>query len=301
VVFPSDAGLVSVLLHLGVHPEGLLGHGGEAWVYSLDERHVVRVLHEGGTRDQLHRNQELVEEISAHLPRIALPCVLEVGEWNGRIYSIERRLPGSSVLESLDSVSGSARDRLIEAHLEAAASLSEAQLGARDYFGDLAEAEPVRAPTWRSYLEAKAKANLAAGGFSAQIDASQLAEALPEPDIVGFVHLDAFAGNMMTDGERITAVLDIGPSCVRGDTRFNALAAVVYLEAPVTTPNATLRDRQVALNWVDAQGFRDLLEPVRAWLASYWSFEVDNPKIRSWVRSVLASTQSSTPPLTTLP
>jgi hypothetical protein len=215
-------------------------------VYSLDERHVVRVLHEGGTRDQLHRNQELVEEISAHLPRIARPCVLEVGEWNGRIYSIERRLPGSSVLEALDSVSGSARDRLIEAHLEAAASLSEVQLGARDYFGDLAEAEPVRAPTWRSYLEAKAKANLAAGGFSAQIDASQLAEALPARHR-GFRPSRCFRRNMMTDGERITAVLDIGPSCVRGDTRFNALAAVVYLEAPVTTPNATPRIARLPL------------------------------------------------------
>jgi aminoglycoside phosphotransferase (APT) family kinase protein len=286
--YPDDAGLVSVLTHLGAGPDALLGHGGEAWVYALDDLTVVRVLHESGTRDQLRRNQELIEELSASSAGFALPHVIEVDERGGRIYSIERRLPGHSVLAALENASGSARDRLIEAHLETATALSGLSLRRRDYFGDLASPAPIRARTWREYVQRKADAALQASGINWQANGSMLADALPEPDLVGFVHLDAFVGNMMTDGHRITAVLDIGPSCVRGDVRFNALAAAVYLESPETTPMATTRDLQVTHSWLASCDLLRLLEPARAWLAAYWSFEVDDPKVLAWVRSVLA-------------
>jgi hypothetical protein len=286
--YPDDAGLVSVLAHVGAGPEALLGHGGEAWVYALDEQRVVRVLHESGTRDQLLRNQALIDELCSGGTSFAMPYVIEMNEWDGRIYSIERRLPGLSVLEALESATGAARDRLIEVHLETAAALGELCLSPRDYFGDLVSAEPVRERTWRGYLQQKADAALRAGALDSRANGLALADALPVPCTVGFVHLDAFAGNMMTDGERITAVLDIGPACVRGDVRFNALAAAVYLEAPDTTPMATARDVQLARSWLADRDLLDLLEPARAWFAAYWSFEVDNPKLVSWVRSVLA-------------
>lgn len=287
--FPDDPGLVRVLRHLGVLPQGLLGHGGEAWVYAIDQDLVVRVLHDGGTRDQIRCNEELVDELRGSTLPFAMPTVVQVGEWGGRTYSIERRLPGVSLLDALDVIRGSARDRMIEAHLEAAARLGSIPLGPRDHFGDLVGTQPVHATTWRQYLQRKAEAALALGGLAARVDASALAAALPEPEpgAVGLAHLDAFAGNMMVEGERVTAVLDIGSSCVRGDTRFNALAACVYLEAPVTTPNATDRDRQIARSWIESRGLSDLLEPARAWLAAYWSFEIDDSRIRSWVHAVL--------------
>jgi hypothetical protein len=275
-----------VLGHLGVAPGSLLGHGGEAWVYALDADRVVRVLHEGGTLEQVARNRALVEELRTPPPSFALPDVLEVGECGGRVYTVERRLPGRPMLEALDDLTGRARDELIEAHLEAAASLGALSLQPREFVGDLAAPTPIRAPTWASYLERKAAVALTAGGVTG-IDAAAIARALPEPDDVGFVHLDAFAGNLMVDGPRVTAVLDVGTSCVRGDTRFNALGAFVYLEAPVTTPNATARDRAIGRAWLAAHGLEGLLAPCRAWLAAYWAFEADDPKIRSWVSSVL--------------
>jgi aminoglycoside phosphotransferase len=287
VRYPDDDGLIAVLTHLDVAPTELLGHGGEAWVYALDEHRVVRVLHEGGSLEQIQRNRALVEELDAGSQGLAMPEVVDVGTWVGRQYTVERRLPGRSLLDALDDVRGVVRDQLIEAHLETAHELGGRTLRPRDYVGDLAEAAPVRTSTWRQYLERKAAAALQAGGLAITTDASSLAAALPEPERLGFVHLDAFAGNMMTDGRKITGILDVGPCCVRGDTRFNVLGAVVYLESPETTPGATRRDIQLAHRWLADHELGELLEPARAWLAAYWSFEADNPKLLAWIRSVL--------------
>jgi hypothetical protein len=285
--YPSDPGLEAVLTRLGIGPEALLGHGGEAWVYALDDERVVRVLHAGGDADQLRRNRELITELSTGAARYEFPAILQVGELDGRIYAIERRLPGRSLLEELQTVEGRRRDLLIEAHFEAALSLGGLPLHPRDYVGDLVGPLPQRTTTWRAYLKAKAEKSLAAGMPGMPIDTAALADALPEPDQPGFAHLDAFAGNMMTDGRRITAVLDIGPACVVGDVRFSSVAAAVYLAAPAITPSATPRDIQIANGWLRGHNLGELFDPVRHWLAAYWSFAVNDPKVLAWCCSVL--------------
>jgi hypothetical protein len=285
--YPSDPGLEAVLGRLGIGPEALLGHGGEAQVYALDDARVVRVLHAGGDADQLRRNRELIAELSAEAARYEFPAILQVRELGGRIYAIERRLPGRSLLEELQTVEGRRRDLLIEAHLDAAISLGGVSLRPRDYFGDLVGSLPLRTTTWRAYLKAKAEESLAAGMVGMPVDTAALADALPEPDQPGFVHLDAFAGNMMTDGRRITAVLDIGPACVVGDVHFSPVAAAVYLSAPPITPSATPRDMQIANAWLRGHNLGELFDPVRYWLAAYWSFAVNDPKVLAWCHSVL--------------
>src|SRR5436190_13636897 len=123
VNFPDDPGLVAVLVRFGVRPDDLLGQGGEAWVYALDADRVVRVLHSGGTVDHVRRRQRLIEELIRSRPAFDLPDALDVGEIDGRVFVVERRLAGRSLMAELRVVEGSRRARLIEAHLEAAAAL----------------------------------------------------------------------------------------------------------------------------------------------------------------------------------
>lgn len=106
VDFPSDPGLVAVALRFGIALNALLGHGGEAWVYALDDERVLRVLHDGGGKADVLRRTALVEELALSRPVCRLPEVLDVGEFEGRTYAIERRLPGRSVLEELGRVEG---------------------------------------------------------------------------------------------------------------------------------------------------------------------------------------------------
>jgi aminoglycoside phosphotransferase (APT) family kinase protein len=292
VDFPNDSGLVDVLVHFGLRPDDVVGNGGEAWVYALDQTRVLRVLHTGGTIDHVHRRQHLVDELKRSRPPFDVPEVLDVGELEGRVFVVERRLPGRSLLVEMSVADGSRRTQLIEAHLEAAAALGDLHLEPRGYYGDLISDDPITALTWRTYLKAKAAASLSRSiAEFASIDPSPLAEALPEAAEPAYVHLDAFTGNMLTDGERITAVLDFGATSVIGDRRLDPIAAAVYLAAPDITPTATRADSDAAQGWLRNVGLDEWFEPARRWLAAFWTFAIDDPRVLRWCHTVLSPTQ----------
>ncbi len=279
----------AVLDAFGVGPQALLGRGNEAAVYALDSDRVLRVLHPGEDTDQLTRTEALLRDLVTSAVPFQLPEILEIGRIGTQGYAIERRLPGRSLLERLTAKDNAPRDELIEAYLETAWTLADLRPRGWAYYGELAAPEPLRAKTWRQFLAARADRSLATARSPLdQVDGAALAADLPEPASAEFVHLDAFAGNMLTDGAVITAVLDIGYPCVAGDRRVNPLAAAVYLELrPQMVAIGTARDRQVARAWLRSAGLLDLLDPVRRWLAAYWAFAVDDDPLQAWCRSVL--------------
>jgi aminoglycoside phosphotransferase (APT) family kinase protein len=289
VDLPDDAGLVNVLRHFDIDAEARVGHGGEAGVYALDRARVLRVLHSGGRVDELRRRQALVDELALARPRFALPELLEVGELDGRVYAVERRLSGRSLLDELRDCDGANRAELIEAHLDTVAALGDLHLAPRAGYGDLIDDAPLITATWREYLEVRTRRNLDRSVPELRsIDARLLAEELPEPAGPAFVHLDAWIGNMLTDGSSITAVIDFGLTCVAGDRRLDPVSAVVYLAAPEISGAMPRRDLEVATSWLRAAGLGDWYEPARRWLAAYWSFAIDDPSVLAWCRRVLA-------------
>lgn len=290
--FPGDEGLQVVLSALGASPESLLGHGGEAWVYALDAHRVVRVLHEGQDGTTIRRRQELVEELGADDAPLELPEVLTAGEIDGRWFTIERRLTGLPLMAQLTALEGHERDRLVERHLDAAALLGTLHLSPRGWYGELIAPHPVRAATWRAYLRDRAATSLRQSTLPVDaITPTELADALPDTATAAFVHLDAFAGNMLATRTGVTAVLDIGSTSVSGDSRLDPLAAAVYLSAPEITPVTTSRDMDVAMSWLRAAGLAEWFAPAKNWLAAFWSFAVDDHTLHEWCRSVLVDTK----------
>lgn len=288
VRFPEDAGLIEVLRSLGVRPEDLLGHGGEAWVYALDGERVVRVLHEGHDASIIHARQVLVEELASDGTPFALPEVLDAGQVSGRAFAVERRLPGVPISEQLVRLDGGDRDLLVEHHLDAAAQLCSLHLEPRGWFGELIGEHPVRSASWHGFLRERVARSLqgAPAAFRG-VDPDALADALPDSAGAAFVHLDVFAGNMLASGTAITAVLDIGVTSACGDARLDPLAAAVYLASPEITPAATGRDVDVAMSWLRAAGLADCFEPAQRWLAAYWSWAIDDIATHEWCRAVL--------------
>ena len=226
-------------------------------MFALDAERVLRVLHAGGSENDIRRRQALVDELARSARAFALPSVIEIGELDGRIFAVERRLPGRSVMDELSRCDGEARVRVIEGHLDAAAALGDLRLEPRAGYGDLIVDDAIVTSTWRAYLEQRAATNLARSTSDLHsIDAGSLAAPFSEPAAAAFVHLDAFAGNMLTDGTRITAVLDIGPTSVAGDRRLDPVSAAVYLAAPEITPAANRADVDVAMSWLRARPAR---------------------------------------------
>jgi aminoglycoside phosphotransferase (APT) family kinase protein len=288
VEFPADDGLVVVLQSFGVGPEGYLGHGGQAWVYALGDDRVVRVLHDGTNLDSISLGYALIDELRAASASFALPELLELGEREGRCFTIERRLPGRALMQLLAMLDRDQRDALVEHHLDVAAALGSLHLTPRGWFGDLLAERPIRSASWAAYLRDRASMSLAGSTHEfAQVDAESLAAALPDTTAASFVHLDAFAGNMMATPTAITAVLDIGPTSASGDARLDPVAAVVYLSSPEITPVVTPRDVDVAMSLLRSAGLVDWFEPAQRWLAAFWSSAVDDRRPHDWCRRVL--------------
>lgn len=285
---PPHRGLDRVLEAVGVRSAPLIGYGGEARVYALDDQRVLRVPHDGQHLAEILSRQLLVDELGSLGAPFLLPELLDVGEIDGRFYTIERRLPGRSVKEALERTEGRARVDLIEAHLEASAALGSLHLNERGWWGELVGRQPVRAMTWRDYLRDRAGASLRRSTPELQqIDSAAVTAELPDVERPAFVHLDAYAGNMLTTDGAISAVLDFGVSSVVGDPRLDPIACAVYISTPLITPASTAHDATVAASWLSAAGLVDLLEPVRRWLAAYWAFAVDDVRLHQWCRSVL--------------
>lgn len=285
---PPDTTLAPVLDALGIPESARLGGGGEASVYALDRNRVARIHRPGVAPERIAFRAALLAEIArgaAHVP-FALPEILEERTVAGRPVTIERRLPGEPLDVVLERTSGADRDNMVRRWLDAVARIGEIPV-ARPWCGDLRESDAVRAPTFRAYAAARAARNLAlAGDAFARTDPDALAAALPEPKRAALVHFDAFPGNVLSDGRRITAVLDFGTTALIGDPRLDPLAAAAYL-APEITPEATDRDRAVAADWLAERGLEALLPPARRWIAAYWAFAADDPTLHAWCRRVL--------------
>lgn len=142
--------------------------------------------------------------------------------------------------------------------------------------------------TWRGYLTERAAHSLQTSTPAFRhLDPATLADDFPDVAARAFVHLDAFAGNMLASGTKITAVLDIGLTSAAGDARLDPVAAAVYLSSPQITSVATARDAEVAMSWLRSNGLADWFEPTRRWLAAFWCSAVDDVPLHEWCRSVL--------------
>ena len=216
----------------------------------------------------------------------ATPVVVGSGEWNGRPFQIEQRLPGQSLLEELHDVDGERRERLIIDYLHTATTIGSVAIE-RPYFGELAHPEPVRAPSWQRYLLERATRSLDSS-LMANIDIETISNRLGDGDgHLGLVHLDYCPANVLTDGLQITAVIDFGYATILGDTRMNAVAAVAHLLAPEISPSVRPEDRHTVNGWLHDNALTEYAEHATQWLAAYWTFAHDDASLFEWCRSVL--------------
>lgn len=288
----DDAPLLQVMSHLGLTRDALLGIGGEACVFALGGERVVRVHHPGTVRETVARRAQLLEDF--HEPASAVPFsiprVLEMTELHGRLITFEPRFPGRPLLQVLGEAAGAERERLITRYLEASTQLRALRVSAA-WYGDLCEAEPIRTPSYRSYLELRARKSLTCAGSAFDgIDPARLAAALPEPERPSFVHMDFYPGNVLVEGQEVSAVIDFGGPPIVGDARLDALSAVIYL-TPFITTTATDRDRRLAREWLLAEHLDALFAPAERWLAARWSFATDDVRLHRWCRRVLLGHQ----------
>ncbi|MGI8793831.1 MAG: NYN domain-containing protein [Acidimicrobiales bacterium] len=282
-----------VLAAFGIDETALLGRGGEARVYAMDGDRVLRLPHPGVSDGALDQRRALLASI-ANPAIVPTPDVIEHRQIGGRTVIIERRLRGTSALDGLAS-KGVDRDVLIRHHLDVADSIADLPCPIEE-FGEVFSGHGARADSFREWSVARLAGSLksAGGRFADELDAASLTDdllrALPGegPNRVApvLVHLDAYLGNMLCEGDRITALLDFGPMTIGGVRHLDPLVAIAYL-APEITPTATADDVETAHEWARQRGVAAAIEPAERWAAAYWSAIHDDHHLHRWCTRVL--------------
>jgi aminoglycoside phosphotransferase (APT) family kinase protein/predicted RNA-binding protein with PIN domain len=281
----------AILDHFGVAESALLGRGGEARVFALGTDRVLRLPHAGVPAAHLEDRRRLLAAIATPGWRVALPEVLEQREVAGRLVVVERRLPGRDALAALGE-RGRDREALVRDHLDVSRAVAELPCPT-DRFGEVIGPHRIAAASFGEWAESRLAASLAAGGDAfAGVDPAALTRdllaALPEPEPARpvLVHLDAFLGNMLAEGDRVSALLDFGPMTIGGPPDLDALVAVAYL-APEITSTAREGDRQAARAWAEEAGLVEALRPAERWIAAYWTGAPDDERLRRWCGRIL--------------
>ncbi|MFV0309249.1 MAG: hypothetical protein ACK5OX_16060 [Desertimonas sp.] len=286
----------AVLAALGTDESALLGRGGEARVFALDDDRVVRLPHQGATDDDLAARTALVAAIdeaarSLDLP-FAVPRVLEQRTVDGTTVVIERRLPGRSALDAL-SRADTDRVALIRSHLDAAAAIA-AIPSPEPWFGERWGLPTARWSSFRDWSVDRLARSLAhTGGRLGELDPVALTDDLLAtlPDVDGppvLVHLDAFLGNMLAEDDHISAVVDFGPTTIGGVRGLDPVAAIACL-APEITPGVDATDVAVAMAWATDHDLPDAVAPARRWTAAFWAWADDDERLHTWCRRILVT------------
>ena len=271
-----------------------IGEGGEAEVFALDHARVLRRFRID--HPSIPRRIDLMRAVE-HGARdldVDVPQLLDHGVGDdGHPWFVERRLPGRSMTEALADVTGTQRRRLFESYLETAHALRRIDYTA-DEFGELITEDPLRSPTWSGYLLSALDRQLGACDRSAYPELTDLDPRvadirretgrldLAQPSLV---HFDYFPGNVMCDDHRITAVIDWSVLAIAGDPDLDVALAVAYLGV---TPTADEGDAAFCRAWLADRGLANTADLYERWAATWWLPLDGDPKIRTWVASVLS-------------
>lgn len=230
----------AVLKRFSLTERDLLGSGGESQVFALSDERLLRLYRARADPKYLTRLRDFYRMLDSVALPFQLPFMEEVGDVDGALYAIEKRLPGASLTRYLRDARAEARSRALAGYLTAAAYVQTIPI-ASNSFGELLTDRPVQRPTWPQYLATRAQEALRASYAQISSDVPgldgiveswekdlEIVAGVTEPRLA---HGDYFPGNVMVDerGE-VTAVIDFSPMTVAGDPRLDLACALFFIE-----------------------------------------------------------------------
>lgn len=249
---PDEA---AILAEFGIDETSLLGSGGEARVFALDEERVLRIQAPGGSAPD-RELKELLDLWSGCSLTVGLPRVLHQARRGSQNYSIEHRLPGVPLSRWLAETTDPQRRRAaLISLLDAAGRLRELPLPHDGFRRVLHDRR--RFASLPDLLRAQIEVGLrhsdgllaqAVPGLDREVGAllERLGARVVRP---AFCHADLAPSNVLVDDDgQVTAVLDVSAHALVADPVMDEVGAVAFLEM---TPYAA--------NIVDARWLEDEL------------------------------------------
>lgn len=294
--------VVTLLLEMfDVQPDDLIGTGQEAWVYALGTDRVLRLFRTVVPLDRLQRRLSFYETIRSQKAPFQTPSILELGEYRGQAYWIERRLPGISLASSLPTLAGPTRARALGSYVDAAAAV-RTLASPQDPIGEILPDPPMRRASWPAFLVDRA-------GVELQLHRRRLGDQVADPDralgtlrrwaegttvdAAALVHGDFFPENvLLAEDGTVSAVVDFGPLALVGDPRLDVACSVFFLAG---LAGITQSDRDFARTRARSFGIDD---QVLRLYSLYYAFRFlgaprENDGLLRWCASRIAAASAT--------
>lgn len=241
---------------------------------------MLRVLRRPRAVATLERKRDFLAGIDGRLP-FATPVIEAIGA-NGA-WTIERRLPGTSLLVLLRALGGSEREAALRSYAESVDAIGTITFPGRPY-GQMLDDDPVTAGTWREYLRLGLDRFIALNGAAIEAARGDLDElramALALLDDVAdrprkaLVHGDYFPGNVLIgDDLRVSGLVDFSFWTVVGDPLYEVIGAAIFLEM---NDEASAEDIALVRRIILDRHGDAVLRPARFYRA-YFAFALADP------------------------
>jgi aminoglycoside phosphotransferase len=247
----------------GLREANRIGGGDEADVYAIGGSRVVKVYRPCANRAMIARRNQFYAKLDRSVAGFAIPEILESGECDGAVYTVERRIPGISLAQALLRIEGACRERALHTYAKTASAIRMLPF-VQDAFGEVLASDPIRRPSWGAFLLARAGECLARNisRLAGTVDHPERALdrlqqlAVDRSDVAPkLVHGDYYPSNVLVDAAgEVTGVIDFGTLTVAGDPDMDLAGAVLYL---LGMSGVTARDKQIALEATRRLGLTD--------------------------------------------
>jgi putative membrane protein len=226
-----------VLRRFGIAGVLPLGSGGESVVYPLGDDRVLRVYrsgHESAKRmiEQLRPAYRAFADVDLGF---RTPMIIESGETDGRLWTVDRRIPGRSLASWLPMASADQRRTALDRYLQAAARIQLLPVPA-PRFARLFGEDPRSFDTLGDLLEDQLRTAVRQVGERLERDLPADAVDRVIQEVHGrrcapaLVHGDFYPGNVFVDdsevGPVITGVGDFSPHTLVADPLLDIAGAI---------------------------------------------------------------------------
>jgi putative membrane protein len=237
-------GAAELLSIFGIGRDQLLGAGGESEVFAIDHERVLRLYrsrHEAPRRTaaQLH---DLYQTWAGSDIGLELPVILDMGERNGRFFTVDRRLSGRNLSSWLQHADLAQRRPALISFLDATERLQRLPSPVPGFARLIGDGAPQQFSTLVELLSSMLRGPLQSSRTQLERDIPAAAEVwnrlhgeLAQRSVVpAVVHGDVCPPNAYISrgpqGPVVTGIADFSPHTVHADPLMDVAGALIFLE-----------------------------------------------------------------------
>jgi putative membrane protein len=237
-------GEAALLAAFGTGRDQLLGSGGESEVFAIDHERVLRLYrnrHEA-PRSTATQLQALYQHWSGSDVGLELPLIIEVGERNGRFFTVDRRFSGRNFSGWLQHADITQRRAALITFLDATERLQQLQSPVSGFARLIGDSAPQQFSTLVELLSSMLSGPTQFSQDQLERDVpdvadvwNQLHTALAQRSVApAVVHGDVCPPNAYLSqgpqGPVVTGIADFSPHTVHADPLMDLAGALIFLE-----------------------------------------------------------------------